>query len=399
MFIVIAAGFASGKNMLVTIRKYGEKLAKYLKEVSKANMNEYEEKMTQWKADKKEGIHSEKPEPPYLPRLFLPADSSAAALKNDLIAAGETGIIFESESDTLTDILSKEWGGVAFSSILRRAFEHEPIEFSRAKFGGDIELPKLALVVTGTPSTVRNMAPSVENGLFSRMSYYSYSINPKFDKKTFDYKDMSKSNEVFEKYSEDILKMYQFFEKQTEMGKTYIFHWKEDAQKRLIPQFESWLDTQKAIVGNDGAKILFRMGLVASRIGAILSTLRLFEGDQSMDGAFSDFEQGQEKWFTATDDDLETTIHLVDIIRQHTFSVFENLKPEKEDVQIKTKNSVMTKFFDHLPESFSRAEALEIGDKIDVKGRTVGKYLTHLVKVSLLERDNKGGYKKVSADN
>jgi hypothetical protein len=61
--------------------------------------------------------------------LILPADSSAAMFVELLFRNGGTGIIFETEVDTLVNTLKQDWG--LLDDKLRKAFHHEAISLAR----------------------------------------------------------------------------------------------------------------------------------------------------------------------------------------------------------------------------------------------------------------------------
>ncbi len=397
LFFVISAGFASGKGVLDDMRRLGEGIHYYLKDKARKAWAEYEQELIEYKQKIKDGESAEKPVEPILPTFFIPVDASAAAFKLKFAKAGGKATMLETESDTMSSVLSQDWAGKGYSLILRKSWQHEAIDFLRLGLDEEIINPQLSMIVAGTPKTVVEMIPSAENGLFSRVGYYSYEVEPELDDETFGYSKWKENEDRFLKYSNQILKLYQELEKQQELGNKIIFHWEKGMQKKMKKVFKDWLDQYKAIVGNEGAKIVFRIGVMATRIAGILSVLRMIEENQglTLDELFGKKDTNKEIWITCSQIDFENTVHIIDIIRQHTFNIYENL-PQEEAKQRKTKKSATLKFFNALPKRFPRKNAVKVGAEHDVAERTVGKYLKLLLDKGLLDKDNKGNYWKTN---
>jgi hypothetical protein len=84
------------------------------------------------------------------------------------------GIICETEADTMSSTKKQDWGD--YSSIMRAAFHHEKISVSRKTNNEFIEVnePRLAITLTGTPAQAPKLIASAEDGLFSRFLFYAY---------------------------------------------------------------------------------------------------------------------------------------------------------------------------------------------------------------------------------
>jgi hypothetical protein len=129
---------------------------------------EYEELMLQYRL----GQIEEKPDEPIPSYLYIPANSSATAFCQALANNCGTGLVFETEGDTLSTVLASGFG--QFSDVLRKAFHHETVSYKR-RTGNEyvkIEGPKLSIVLAGTSNQLHRLLPSSENGLFSRFMFY-----------------------------------------------------------------------------------------------------------------------------------------------------------------------------------------------------------------------------------
>ena len=76
--------------------------------------------------------------------VFIPANTSSAKLYDHLKDNGETGIICETEADTLGIVFKNEQG--SYSDLLRKAFHHEKASISRKTNNEciDINNPRLS---------------------------------------------------------------------------------------------------------------------------------------------------------------------------------------------------------------------------------------------------------------
>lgn len=86
--------------------------------------------------------------------LIIPANSSASAFIKTLAYNNSTGLMFETEGDTLSQILKSDYGN--YSDTLRKAFHHEPVSLCRRKDREflEVDCPKLSVVLAGTPGQV-----------------------------------------------------------------------------------------------------------------------------------------------------------------------------------------------------------------------------------------------------
>ena len=177
LYAFVIAPAASGKGAIVFARTLGVAYHEQLIEESKVKYQAYRQTLIRYESDLikyKKGKLSELPTAPEeqtFKKLFIPANSSSAMLIRQLSSNESGGILFESEADTLGNVLKQDWGG--YSDLMRKAFHHEAISYSR-KFNDqyiEIEKPKLSVVLSGTPSQVLTLIPSTEDGLFSRFYF------------------------------------------------------------------------------------------------------------------------------------------------------------------------------------------------------------------------------------
>ena len=181
LFAFITAPAGSGKGKMKWARYFGQTIHEHLIEKSKSAREAYEVEMERYNnLDRRERLEEEKPLEPQRKMFFIPANSSSSAFIQALADNDFTGVIFETEADTLANTFKQEWGN--FSDVLRKSFHHESTSLFRRKDSEFIEIenPQLAIALSGTPRQVKNMMPDVENGLFSRFLYYAFEENSEF---------------------------------------------------------------------------------------------------------------------------------------------------------------------------------------------------------------------------
>ena len=75
----------------------------------------------------------------------MPGNSSSSAVYRALDANGGWGIMFETEADTVSNMLDSDYGH--YSDLMRKAYHHETVSMNRVsdKIHIDIENPRLSV--------------------------------------------------------------------------------------------------------------------------------------------------------------------------------------------------------------------------------------------------------------
>ena len=94
----------------------------------------------------------------YEPRVWIGADSSAAALNGILKANDSRGVLWSTELKTLIISLKQEFGN--YTSTLLKAFHNEPIEVNRRGSNGKpeqlkLDSPKFSILFSGVPEDLK----------------------------------------------------------------------------------------------------------------------------------------------------------------------------------------------------------------------------------------------------
>ena len=310
---------------------------------------------------------------PSLDVKILPGNVSSAKFYSHMKDNEHGLLIFESEADSISNMLKQDWGN--FSDILRKAYHHEKISISREiddKFI-EIGLPKLSMVISGTPGQVKPLVMSTENGLFSRFLYYYFDDG-------IEWKDVTPTDNftdytsVFKNSSESIYELYVELEK---MEQSVEFQFTDEQWKKL----NCTLKKATTIFSENGLSSLvssvFRSGLNLFRIAMILSVLRNID-------TITDNQK-----LICADVDFETAHSIIKYLLDHVILVSEIFEKDKFGLSVYELNILSS-----LPKNFKREEAVKIGKNLDVKTRTMDTYLNKWKTKKALKIVKPGYYEK-----
>ncbi|MBC5774355.1 DUF3987 domain-containing protein [Pontibacter sp. KCTC 32443] len=305
--------------------------------------------------------------------FFLPANSSSAAIVDNLNHTGGIGVIFETEADTLANSFKNDWGN--FSDALRNGFHHEPITSCRKGESGfvAIDTPRISVGISGTPGQLLSIFPSAENGLYSRFTNYTFPYTP-------EWRDVSPKEggvshtDFFNEQSEKVLEMVLFSIANPSEFTLSKAQWKT---------FNDYFRRQQADtfrrLGLGAVCITRRLALMIYRIAMIISAVRRFES-KSTDAPLACNEQ-----------DFNIAMSLAGILHRHSeyiYSLLPNTEYTSEDV-------AMRNFYDGLPPEFSRAEAIEVAKGLKLSTRCGDGYLKVLTEEGIFEKEKQGNYRKI----
>ncbi|RRB06834.1 DUF3987 domain-containing protein [Larkinella rosea] len=312
--------------------------------------------------------------------LYIPANISAAALIDQLNKNGGNGIICETEADTLATTLTQEWGKI--SDILRKAFHHETVSLRRKTKNEYVEInnPRLAMVLTGTPGQLKGVIPSTENGLFSRFVFYIYHDVPEW-RKVSPSNHKTDREEMFEKFGKWLA------DRVTQLGKGQVEFQLTDGQwEALDAHFKGLLENTQKELGAYASAIATRLGLITFRLAMVLSATRRLER-VNKDGHVLDGT------IECIDADFDSAMELSDIFYRHALATYDMVP--SGDVTDLTGSE--RKLYNALPDEawFTRNKAVSNGVEAGMPLRTGYACLHLLVKKGYLERDKEGLYRKI----
>lgn len=374
LFLFVTAQASAGKGRLTLCRKLVDPIHKSLREVSKLEFEEYQRNLTEYAATKNKA-ETERPKEPPVKMLVIPANNSATGVFQILNDNNGSGLMFETEGDTLALTFKSEHGN--YSDGFRKAFHHETISYNRRKDREFVEIqnPRLSALLSGTPKQVSALIPSAENGLFSRFIFYFMNVRPVW-------------NDVFANSSDQTLDSYfnhlgmQFFDlyKHLEYQAEPIRFCLTLAQQQAFNAYFSQTQNQYlCLYGADYLATVRRLGLITFRMAMILTALRIMD-----DGNIC-------SPLVCRDNDFNTALSMVKILVQHAAQVFQQLPSEA--VATAPKNQKQ-QFLDELPKEFCRKDYLTVANKLGIPDKTAEKHIKRFSTSGLINHFAHDKYKK-----
>ena len=306
--------------------------------------------------------------------LFIPGNSSSAAMLAHLNENGGKGIFFETESDTISNSMKQEWGN--FSDILRKAFHHEPVTSTRKlnKEYFQLDNPRLSVVLSGTPNQVQSLIQSAENGLFSRFLFYSFS-SPAVWRDVSPKRKIQNLKDFFNEIGDHVFEIINDLNQQEAIEfKLSDKQWAmlNRTQADVLKEFTSYY-------GDNSASIAKRMGIMWFRIAMILTALRNYNNIN------------EEKELICSDLDFEIAMKLMSTYKIHIINVYQSL-PKQSEKAISQSDHTLLKA---LPNNFSRKVLLNIADDLGIPNRTADDIRKRFQQQGLIESFRHGYFRKM----
>jgi len=323
LYCFVMGKYGTGKGALVWAKDLGEGVDAYrVQQANDAMAAHNEEQMNYHRQVKlydkgKLATPPEQPKPPRHLKLYLPANSTKTAMMQLLMENDGRGIIFETEGDTLADMLRQDYGN--FSDVLRKAFHHEPVSYFRRNNNEDVKInyPCLSVVLSGTDDQLRRLVPSIENGLFSRFCFYVLQGNAPF-KDPFE-SDKYDLEAHFNRLAEHYRELYQKLER---MDTPIYFTLQPHQKKQFVAAFNQQKEELREHISDDLEGTSNRLGLICFRIAMILTITRY--APMVSPGMT----------FTCSDDDFETATALTHHLVQYSLHVYEMLQQKGRNIPL-----------------------------------------------------------------
>jgi len=373
LFSLIIAPPASGKGVMKYSKQLGDCYHDFLLNQSRENLKEhkkekrvYELKVKKAKTDQAIEALIE-PEKPKSKMFFIPGDTSSAMIVKHLEDNDGMGCICETEADALTNALKQEWGG--FSNIIRKGFQAEIISQSRKTDleYSEIKEPKFSLALTGTPNQLDLLMRSVQDGLFSRVLFYSFNAAPIW--KTTYTSGISRSNkEIFEDYSAALCDKFK-------SNTTQKFAMTEEQGLKLDNTFSELLIHNTALYDEDASSTIKRLGLMCYKIAITISAIRSDDTE-----------------IICSDDDFNTALYLVkEVYLMHGINMLNRITKSSKKL-----NTTQTALYNWIQtkNNFQRSEILKQANLFGIKDRTLSDILNRFIELKLIIKVRHGVYTK-----
>ena len=397
MYNILYGGFATKKGDLEACRQLVTPLKHEMRRHYEEQKSQYEEEVAAWEATPK-ATRGKAPVEPVFRSPLVPANSSASAMFRALDANGGWGIIFETEADSLSNMLSKsEYGD--YSDLLRKAHHHESCPMVRVseKINIELEKPRLSVLLTCTGSQLPVLLPAanVANGLASRFLFYALPDSEVKFRNVFEKCDQA-VEDVYKEMGQRVLALYHALKDREDHPLQFVLSTAQ--QQRFVKMFDEILHEQFEMLGNGIQGFIFRLALECYRYTMVLTVLRrLSERYGSGEPLFEEEEQA----LICDERDFRIATTIIECLVNHTARVYAVIGNQEDDPFSKAPTEPSEKlraFYTSLPENrtFTTAEAIELAKRLDIPSRTVNRMLGSMVTEYLvLDRLRQGLYQKI----
>ncbi len=378
LYLFVSAPPASGKGRLTTAAKGAFAIHESLKRAYDEQLPGYEHQMKLFN----EGELETEPEKPVRKKLIIPGNSSSSSILRTLRSNDGRGFFFETEADTISNTIMNDWGN--FSDILRKIFQHEPITQGRVSDDGDVEImnPYCSVLLSGTPDQLPKFLKGVDNGLFSRFLFYTFSHD-------FKWQDVFASN-----YSETLADSILHIEGYFREIHSYLITREEEIEFTFSSSqkikfnhiLEEWSLDAIESYGDSARATVVRLGLCFFRMAM---TISLFE---HLYHKLHNNDKSDEKLIECTDQNFEVVESIMKTLKSHGLLLLSRFKKFKNLAVLKS--GQQQNFYDVLKNEFTTKEYRDAADLIKLSHKTAEKYINDYIKLNVLERVNHGQYKK-----
>lgn len=346
------------------------------------------------------GKERAKAEIPTLPpnKMFLiSGNNTGTGILQNLMDSDGIGLICESEADTISSAIGSDYGH--WSDTLRKAFDHDRVAYNRRTDREYREVKKtyLSVLISGTPSQVKSLIPTAENGLFSRQIFY-YMPSIRQWQNQFDRNDRN-LEEPFTKmgteWKEKLKIIY--------MGGIFTLHL-SDGQKEEFNRLFSQLFTRSELTnGSEMSGSVARLAINICRIMEVVAMLRMLESEDITTSPHLSPDPGTSAdnlkdhivslWnLDITEDDFHAVLSMAECLYRHATHILSFL-PATEVTR--RGNADRDALVQCMKKRFTRIEFLQKAEEMGIKTATASTWLKRMLKNGLVENmDGKGTYQK-----
>lgn len=369
LYLFVTAPPASDKGILNHCKHIYDHFQNHFEEEYKAEMAQYKRDYAKYKENKNS---SDEPIKPQKKILLIPGNSSSTSLFQILDENNGCGLLFETESDTITIALKKDYGN--YSDGLRNAYHHEAIGYTRRTNNERVYVdnPRLSILLSGTPNQVISLIPESENGLLSRFLFYYIKNRAKWRRRSE--RDKGIDDNYFKELGKKWYSLYEKLNKSTPIQ----FEISESQDEKYDDFYELVYNNCPSIFGVNAEDAIARLGVATRRIAMILSTIRLI---------------GKElpSYINCEDADIESAMIIGQVLLQHIIRVYASMP---NNYSFLNKTSLKKTFYNSLPSQFDRKTYVAIAKQLGIPEGTAEKDIDKMVKSGLLLRVSHGHYSK-----
>lgn len=394
LYNIIYGGYATSKGDLEACRKIVSPVKQEMRRKYEAEKQQYEEELARWNSKNKRDRGPAPVEPEFRTPI-VPANSSASAVYRCMAANGGWGLMYETEADVLTNMLSKNDYGDN-SALLRNAHHHETISMDRVTDHLHIEIdePRLSVFLTCTGSQLPLLLPpgNVANGLASRFLFYALPPNNVEFRNVFANQDQP-LEDIFADLGQRFLPLYH--ELLQRQDKPIQFVMSKAQQEEFLSTFNAILREQYGMMGEGIQGFVYRLALECYRYSMVLTALRRLSDWNQLDDIF----EPDEVALPCDDRDFHTAMTIINCLVNHTARVYAVLATKDDDPFNNTTEQPtqqQREYYQALPVGeVKTSAAMDIAKRLHIASRTARRMLGEFVsRFQVLGHPQQGVYVK-----
>lgn len=395
LYFFVMADAGMGKGSLKYCREIVAPIHNELREASERLMKEYKESKSENKSGEK--VASDADETPHRRTLFIPTNSSAASVIQQLDNNDGIGLIFDTECDTLSAILKSEYGD--YSTIIRKSYHHEPIDLSRRKDDEYrvIERPMLAICLSGTPGQLYTLTPQAEDGTFSRITCYHMPFKAEFRDVLVESANTNSDSYTLRDRFFQLGKLYKQRRESFFRGGRYRIVIPKEYCKEFNEHFRQMNQEVVDDISHDMQSVVRRLAFTVFRIMMVLTSIRFM--DETPNPSALTPKDGSRIVLRCSKDDFDIAMAIGDVLIYHTIYCYAHLPQSKVTTngqgEIVTKKSKMEQLLAALPDTFDREVYRAVSMKQSYPVSTTAKWINDYIRQGRLEHVSQNSYRKL----
>ena len=309
--------------------------------------DEYKKEYARYKRQKK-GENIDPPEKPPIQLLRVPANSSSTSFQQAMAEHESFG-------------------------YLRRGDDGEERE---------IDNPRLATVLSGTPEQVKSLIRDSENGLLSRFMFFCINATPEW----LDGFDSYGSDEPLEETFDALGARFTAFTKLLEEKPKVIFRLSLPQTGKFNEFFTAEKDRMQELNGDRYSASTHRLAWCFLRIAMVLTTLRLMDSGTIKESV------------ECSDADFDMTMEIIRVISEHNdyiFNVLDRERPEGIAVADSYSSATRKTILAALPGYFKTDDMKTVAKNVGKSLRTVRRQVARAIQAGEIQQVKHGEYKKL----
>lgn len=372
----VVAPSASGKSALTWVRLLIEPIHDKIRSEVKEAMKTYRREKAAYDSLGKERKNQEAPVLPPNRMFLISGNNTGTGILQNIMDSNGTGIICESEADTVSTAIGTEYGN--WSDTLRKAFDHDRLSYNRRT---DREYKEttacyLSVLLSGTPAQIKPLISSPENGQFSRNIFY-------YMPRVGEWKDQFGEDEL-DVEAEFIRMGHEWKASRDELKKKGLFTLKFTQQQKdeFNGHFSALFYRSSLVTGEEMSASVMRMGTILCRMMCITALLRSLEipslavpdptinPENLKDGIITRHN------LSITDEDFRAVLALCEPLYLHATHILSFLDKSTELNSRGIADREM--LYAALPQEFTKQMVMEQAEKLNIPVNTARSWIQRL---------------------